>query len=98
VSSSVTGGSTNGLSVVGACDARADDEARCARLRGLSTNCCLVRASPAQRERASEKVRPRTGTRHSDPSLHGAKKSEIERRWTNHASATISLYWLTRAR
>jgi hypothetical protein len=28
----------------------------------------------------------------------GAKKSEIERRWTNQVSATISLYWLVRAR
>src|SRR5262245_41816259 len=40
--------STNGLSVVGACAVTVDDEARCARLRGLSTNCCLVLPSAAR--------------------------------------------------
>jgi hypothetical protein len=28
----------------------------------------------------------------------GSKKREIARRWTNQESATISLYWLARAR
>src|SRR5262245_7709138 len=54
--------STNGLSVVGAC-AVTVDEARCARLRGLSTNCCLVLPSAARtlREQICEEVRPRIG-------------------------------------
>jgi hypothetical protein len=58
VSSSVTGGSTNGLSVVGACDDRADDEASLRSFARLVDRLLLSSRFPARRGRgASEHVR-----------------------------------------
>jgi hypothetical protein len=75
VSSSGTGGSTNGLSVVGACDDRADDEASLRSFARLVHK--LLPSSRGEGRSASEHVRRyahRLAGGHSDQSLHGREE------------------------